>query len=228
VADGSVLSGYVLAGGQSSRMGRDKAELELGGKTLLARAVETLGSVCDRVTVVGDREVAGVRQIRDLHAGCGPLGGIEAGLRDLIDSGGGDWAVFLPVDMPFVPSGLLKVVMRGWLDEVDARICYVTVDRRPQPLVSMVHREVLPAVQEALERGDFKVVRVLGTAAEQLAVAKGAASGALLRTVEVGDFERFGWEPTAVQWEARHLWFANLNTPEELLGAEVFAGALEP
>jgi molybdopterin-guanine dinucleotide biosynthesis protein A len=226
VADLSGLSGYVLAGGRSSRMGRDKAGLELAGKTLLARAVETLGVVCDDVTVVGDREVAEVRQIQDIHAGCGPLGGIEAGLRDVRDLGRGDYAVFLPVDMPFMPAGLLKVLIGRWRDGGDARVCYVTVDGRPQPLVSMLHREILPTVQEGLERADFKVARVLGIAAERL-TAKGTASQVVLRTMEVGSFEWLGWEPTAVQWEARHLWFANLNTPEEFRDAERYAGALE-
>jgi molybdopterin-guanine dinucleotide biosynthesis protein A len=207
-------------------MGRDKAALELAGKTLLARAVETLGVVCNDVTVVGDCEIAEVRRIRDLHAGCGPLGGIEAGLRDVSDLGRGDWAVFLPVDMPFVPAGLLKVLLGKWREESGARVCYVSVDGRPQPLVSMLHREILPTVQEALERADFKVVRVLGVATERL-TAKGTGSQVLQRIVDVGNFERLGWEPTAAQWEARHLWFANLNTPEEFRDAERFARALE-
>ena len=77
------VGGYVLAGGRSSRMGRDKALLELAGKPLVLHAVTKLRRVCAEVSVLSDNpELARYAPlVRDLHAGCGPMGGIEAALR---------------------------------------------------------------------------------------------------------------------------------------------------
>lgn len=73
--------GAVLAGGQSSRFGSDKALAELGGRTLLARAVDSLSGWCEKVVVVG-REQAPAPTLPDWpRAGMGPLGGIAAALR---------------------------------------------------------------------------------------------------------------------------------------------------
>lgn len=76
-----MILGAVLAGGQSSRFGSDKALAELDGQTLLARAVAALESHCDRVVIVG-REEGPAPCIPDWpRTGMGPLGGIAAALR---------------------------------------------------------------------------------------------------------------------------------------------------
>ena len=78
---GMARLGAVLAGGQSSRFGSDKALAELGGRTLIARAVDVLSGWCDFVIVAG-RETAPAPCIPDWpRAGMGPLGGIAAALR---------------------------------------------------------------------------------------------------------------------------------------------------
>lgn len=83
---GRVL-GAVLAGGRSTRFGSDKALAELGGRTLLARAVDALASQCDAVVVVG-REEAPAPTLPDWpRADMGPLGGIAAALHHARDAG---------------------------------------------------------------------------------------------------------------------------------------------
>lgn len=71
-----MILGAVLAGGQSSRFGSDKALAALGGQTLLARAVASLEAQCDSVIVVGRGDVADRPR-----TGMGPLGGINAALH---------------------------------------------------------------------------------------------------------------------------------------------------
>lgn len=82
-----MILGAVLAGGQSSRFGSDKALAELGGRTLLARAVAALQPHCHAVIVVG-RSDAPVPTIPDRPAaGLGPLGGIAAALHHAANHG---------------------------------------------------------------------------------------------------------------------------------------------
>ncbi|MCY7345506.1 MAG: NTP transferase domain-containing protein, partial [Pyrinomonadaceae bacterium] len=85
------FSGYVLAGGKSSRMQTDKAFLEIGGETFLSRAVKTLSETCEnRVKVVLnnhqnnfiERLPANISPIFDAYENRGALGGIHAALTD--------------------------------------------------------------------------------------------------------------------------------------------------
>lgn len=92
-----MILGAVLAGGQSSRFGSDKAMAELDGRTLLSRAVEALQAQCDAVVVVG-REEAPVPTLPDRpRPGMGPLGGIAAALHHAAEAGY-DTVLTCPVD----------------------------------------------------------------------------------------------------------------------------------
>ena len=103
------VTGFVLAGGKSTRMGTDKALLELAGRPLIEHMLELARSVCRQVCVVGDpgkfSRLAPV--IPDLYAGQGPLAGIHAALthsetnRNLI----------LGVDLPFLEADFLRYLI---------------------------------------------------------------------------------------------------------------------
>jgi molybdopterin-guanine dinucleotide biosynthesis protein A len=101
-----MILGAVLAGGQSSRFGSDKALAEFRGHTLLAHAVDTLSGWCEHVIVVG-RATAPAPTLPDWpRAGMGPLGGIAAALHHARDKGyeflltcGVD-SLVLPEDLP--------------------------------------------------------------------------------------------------------------------------------
>lgn len=98
--------GVVLAGGQSTRFGSDKALAEYKGHTLLAHAVDLLSGWCEHVIVAG-RATAPAPTVPDHpRAGMGPLGGVLAGLRHAADEGyagvltmGVD-TLDLPADLP--------------------------------------------------------------------------------------------------------------------------------
>jgi molybdopterin-guanine dinucleotide biosynthesis protein A len=210
-------------------MGRDKALLELAGKPLVLRAVEKLRMVCAEVSVLGNREEleAYAPLVRDLHEGCGPLGGIEAALAHSRKA----WNLFMAVDMPFLPVGFLDAWVRGVVEKEHARVALFTVDGRPQPALCLVHQEVAPFVAGAVQRRDFKLFPVLMEAATQLAGGIGTElNKTLLNFPWSGDSADLdglnGWVPTEAQRKASHLWFANLNTPEEFAVAAAFTGVL--
>jgi molybdopterin-guanine dinucleotide biosynthesis protein A len=226
----SDVSGYVLAGGKSSRMGQDKALLELAGKPLVLRAVEKLRQVCAEVSILGNREdlAAYAPLVRDLHEGCGPLGGIEAALAHSTRA----WNLLMAVDMPFLPVGFLDAWVRSVMEREGARVALFTVEGRPQPALCLVHREIAPFVSAAIERGEFKLFPVFVEAAKELAARRGVELDETLLNfpwdgdLSVSDRGLKGWTPTEVQERERHLWFANLNTPEDFAAAEALRGIL--
>ncbi len=196
------VQGFVLAGGKSSRMGVDKATLTVGGRSMVSIAVETLRQVCGEVSIVGNRqdlrEVAPV--VGEARLETGPGAGIEAGLFAALASGGGEWCLFVPVDVPLLPAFLLREFAESMLaagDEV--RGGYVVAGEKTQPLVCMLRRTCLRTVRGALDRDER---RVKGLLAEVEAVA---------------------WEaPGTVEELAR--WFFNVNAPGDVAVVEGMLG----
>ena len=100
-----MILGVVLAGGQATRFGSDKALAELDGHTLLARAVDLLSGWCEYVVVAG-RETAPAPTLPDWpQPGMGPLGGIAAALHLAADEGY-EAVLSIGVDAPDLPDNL--------------------------------------------------------------------------------------------------------------------------
>jgi molybdenum cofactor guanylyltransferase len=236
------VGGYVMAGGKSSRMGRDKALLELAGKPLVLHAVTKLQRVCKDVHILsGNRELASYAPlVQDIHPGCGPIGGIEAALNHSRH----EWNFLMPIDMPFFPSSFLFswIADNVCFSEVKGtRIALFTVFGIPQPLFSILHRDVAPFVSAAISRGQYKVFPVLESAGKELADRQSLPLRCVFSNLSwreqssvsvthEGRGENYieAWEIlTEAQQKARHFWFANLNTPEEFAEAEKHPDALD-
>jgi molybdenum cofactor guanylyltransferase len=160
------LSGIVLAGGRSRRMGRDKAALVVDGLPLLVRAVDLLRAAAAEVVVACRDEaqlapglVSGlaVRLAFDRH-GEGPLAGIEAGLRVAAH----DAALVIPVDMPGLTAPLLAMLVEAAGRSAGADVVVFEVDGRALPLPALYRRSALPLLAEQLELGRFKVLELMG------------------------------------------------------------------
>ena len=106
--------GFVLAGGQSSRMGRDKALLEFAGKPLVAHALSILEEAGIPAAIAGAPSPARasleafVPVIEDASPGLGPLSGICTALSATTAR----YAVFLPIDQPLLPPSLIVFLLR--------------------------------------------------------------------------------------------------------------------
>lgn len=153
---------YVLAGGQSARMGRDKALLPYSGKTLLEFIHAELASAFGSATVVGPASrYASLRLplIEDLHPGFGPLSGIEAALADCETNSRADWALIVACDMPNLRNELCREIARLALAEEKAKIVMpLSAGGQPEPLCAAYHRSILPVIRKSLESGIFKVM----------------------------------------------------------------------
>jgi molybdopterin-guanine dinucleotide biosynthesis protein A len=154
-------AGYVLAGGASSRMGRNKAFLTLDGRTLLEIAVTAVRDAAGSVTIIGSPEVyghLGFPVIPDRRTNAGPLAGIETALTHATAG----WCLILACDMPRItPSALSRI-----LDETQARpdagcILPESADGHLEPLCAAYHKRLLPVISEALDAGTRKVTDAL-------------------------------------------------------------------
>lgn len=232
------VGGYILAGGKSSRMGRDKALMELAGKPLIRHAVKKLRRVCMDVRILTDNEefAAFAPIVRDIHPGCGPMSGMEAGLRHSVF----EWNLFMAVDMPFLPSAFLFHKVRSLLliekrRAMGARVRMYKVEGRAQPGFCLLHKDLAPFLTESLERGEYKLLPALEAAGRAVAERNGFGPGKGFWCVPFGGFQSTGgkgdreaWmSTTEAQQRAKPLWFANLNTPEEFAEAERHVDALD-
>ncbi|HLM00422.1 MAG TPA: molybdenum cofactor guanylyltransferase, partial [Pyrinomonadaceae bacterium] len=138
------FSGYVLAGGKSSRMGTDKAFLKSGGETFLERAARALSTGCGgRVKIViNEKQKAKFEKgfgsfefVFDVFPECGALGGIHAALKNCES----DFALILACDLPFVTAGAIRALTEIALNSNEdiSAVVPKQLDGRIQPLCAV-------------------------------------------------------------------------------------------
>lgn len=158
---GKDASGFVLAGGRSVRMGRDKALLSYRGGRLLEHVAGVLSEVLPaHVAIVGDPSrygCIGYPVLSDRIAGCGPLGGIHTALSVSPT----DWNLVVACDMPNLEAAVLRTLvaraMRSKTDCVTA--CGPSGD--PEPLCAVYHRRCLPVLERAIRDKRLKMRNLL-------------------------------------------------------------------
>lgn len=162
----SDVVGAVLAGGGSRRMGQDKALLALAGERLLERALAVLASTFTEVILVTgsqhDYRDLGWTQVKDRHADCGPLAGLEAALA---------WAAPRPVfvlacDLPRVDGRVVALVSAGsqrrhGADSESAGAVVARRQGRLQPLCGLYNGACAAVATRMLDSGERSVHRLL-------------------------------------------------------------------
>jgi len=148
------VAGFVLVGGQSRRMGRDKALLEDSGVTLAERAAAAVREVCGSVALLGDRERyghLGIPVVPDVIIGCGPMSGLHAALG-ATDK---EWVLIVACDLPNAGPGLLRRLLSQTGPGV--RCVAARSEGGLEPLCAVYHRDTRPEVEEALKEGRFRM-----------------------------------------------------------------------
>lgn len=147
------MSGVILAGGTSTRMGRDKALLELGGRRLIDRLVEGLQQIFQEVIIVANTpglyDNLGVRVAPDLIPNKGALGGIHTAAAVASHP----WAFVMACDMPFFNPALIRylaTLTENW----DAVVPY-TDDW--EPLYAAYAKTCLPMIERQIHSDNLKV-----------------------------------------------------------------------
>jgi molybdopterin-guanine dinucleotide biosynthesis protein A len=140
----SQLQAFILAGGQSRRMGRDKSQLTLENQTFTDRIGQTLLEIADSVTVVGSRQThLRYASAPDVYPSWGALGGLHAALNACRS----EWAIVVACDLPLVTTELFHYLAS--LRHGHDAVVPLQSDGRPQPLSSLYRIE--PCLQRATE-----------------------------------------------------------------------------
>jgi molybdenum cofactor guanylyltransferase len=159
-----LLSGYVLAGGGSTRFGQDKALVEIGGAPMLLRMRSLLGDITGQVNVIAAPHKyakLGVASIGDRWEGQGPLAGIITALQATNETGRAtEWNLIIGCDMPFLT--------REWLtylaERAHASAMEVVAPRSAQglePLCACWRTSAAAKLQQVFEGGTRKITEAM-------------------------------------------------------------------
>ena len=195
-----MLTVCIQAGGQSSRMGEDKALKTFLGRPLIQRVINRLSPIADEVIVTTNRpddySFIDLRLFPDLKPGRGALGG----LYTAISSATYPTVAVVACDMPFANPMLIEAMSR-LLVEQEADVVIPRSDDYYEPLHAVYRRDTcLPAIEAAIEEDKWKVIAWF----PQVKV----------HTLSLDDIHKY--DPSGLA-------FWNVNTPEEFAEAERIA-----
>jgi len=189
------VTGVLLAGGKSRRMGEDKRYLVVGEQTLLERSLGVLRSMFHEVLVVIAQDSVPLdidaRVVRDLVPDCGSLGGIYTGLTQATSP----YIFAVACDMPFLNQAVIThfTNRRDTADIVMARLA-----TRLHPMHALYGKGCLPAMEQMIVARQLKIQELV--------------SHASLRVQYVTEADLLSIDPS---WRSFH----NVNTPEDLEAA---------
>ena len=189
------FSAVILAGGKSSRMGRDKARLEVGGQTLLARQIQLVRETGATEVLLSSRAETdyaefGCRVLPDKYSGAGPLAGIERALN----AANSHRLLVLAVDLPEMKADFLKRLLANCSENAGI---IPRLNGNIEPLAAIYPKSSHPLIEVLLRDGNNAVVNFAS-----LSVESGTA-----RFLELSVDD------------ARH--FTNWNSPADLASKDV-------
>jgi molybdopterin-guanine dinucleotide biosynthesis protein A len=189
-----MLTISIQAGGQSQRMGQDKALVQLGGKPLIEHILDRIQGLGNEILITTNDPDAlaylGIRLENDPTPGVGSLAGLQTALRAASNS----HVLILACDMPFVSRPLLKYMIKL------SSAADVIVPQHAgylEPMHAIYSNACLPYVDAALDEGHTRVISFY----DQVRVRK------------VDEYELSRFDPQGMS-------FFNINTPEDLTQAK--------
>jgi len=192
------VSGVIMAGGASRRLGRNKALERIGGKALIERVIDSIVPLTTEVLVVvgrpGQAEALHlpprVRVVSDRYPGRGSLGGIFTG----VDASAERWSLVVACDLPFLNREVLRHLIEesGNVDAVIPRL-----EGQPEPLHALYSKACLAPMERMLRAGHLKIAPLF--------------EAVRVRYVDEGTIDRI---------DPRHLSFFNINSEADVEEAQ--------
>ena len=152
------ITGVVLAGGESSRMGEDKSVMLFREQQLIKFSLSALEPYCKDLFISSSKSIHqdfNYRIFADEHKNIGPIAGIHSSLKNTST----DYIIILPCDSPMIKKKFIEFLISMADNKVDALV--PMYDGHLEPLFSIYHRRILPAVEEQIEKKDYKLANLL-------------------------------------------------------------------
>ena len=185
------LTGIILAGGNSSRMGADKGLVQLKGRHMIEHVADVAGTVCDEIIIIaGNSEYRqlGYTVYSDIIKNSGPLGGIYTGLTHSNSENN----LVVSCDIPFITRNMLKFIIKN---SRDSEITIPIYHGKSEPLCGLYHKNCILIIREFLLKKEFKLLEAL--------------KNFNTKKVDIASCKKFSEKL-----------FRNINTPEDLMEAE--------
>lgn len=151
------LTGIILAGGMSSRMGQDKGLMQFRGKQMVQYSIELLSQFTSQILISSNNHLYNQFNfpvIADTYKNCGPIGGLHASLSATTTK----WNIILSCDAPFVDPILFQQMLKMIVDQ-DAII--PQNENGLEPLFAIYNKRISPFLEEKIKSQEFKLQKIL-------------------------------------------------------------------
>lgn len=149
------ITGIILAGGKSKRMGTDKGLLPYKGKLLISYSIDLLSQFCSPILIStnsSDYDSLGYQTVNDIHKNKGPISGLYSCLlqsKSKIN-------ICLPCDTPDLSPNIIERL----IEESDGNTCIVPFTNAPEPLISLYPSSIIETLGKMLEQGVYKMTEI--------------------------------------------------------------------
>ena len=152
------ITGIILAGGKSSRMGTDKGLMFYEGRPMIQHILDPMAKICQRILIVTSNPMYGMfgfEMVQDEQPDYGPVMGVFSGLRKSET----ELNLVLSCDAPFVGFDLMKELVLN-SDDVDA--VAATSEEDVHPLIAVYNRKCISGFEQAIKENEHRLQSVLG------------------------------------------------------------------
>lgn len=160
MTDKSNITGIILAGGKSSRMGSDKGFIKLNDINFVEYSIRALEPLVSNILIVSDKkeyDVFGYHRIEDKIKNAGPVAGIYSGL----EASNSEYNLILSCDIPLIKTSILEKLIDG-IDET-SEVIQIESNGKTMPLIALYEKQLASKFLEALENDERRLRKVLST-----------------------------------------------------------------
>ena len=151
------ITGIVLAGGKSSRMGYDKGLAKVGERKMIELVIQSLKKVCDEIIIISNTNAYNYLNVPvyvDLIKECGPIGGIFTGLFHSQT----EHNLIVACDMPFVSDKLLTTVINNCKNN---QMVIPSINHQLEPLCGYYNKDILLKLKSFIDTSEYSVHKMI-------------------------------------------------------------------